>query len=53
MPGLSVRQGNIYKTPGPKRSQGVVSDSPNDSGVISPPTLVKYDTATPHSYNLR
>jgi len=50
---LTVREGNIYKTPAPKNK--LISQTyQNDSGFISPPTIVEYETGSPcHGYNLR
>jgi len=50
---LTARDANIYKTPAPK-SKHIPQNYQNDSGFISPPTIVEYEAGSPcHGYNLR
>ena len=50
---LTARDANIYKTPAPKSKQ-ISQNYQNDSGFISPPTIVEYEAGSPcHGYNLR
>jgi len=51
---LTVREGNIYKTPAPKNKLVSQVQQQDDSGFISPPTIVQFESASPcHGYNLR